>query len=73
MSATIERSLTINDCAGLCRCRPDDIRIAAVTGALPAIDQGPGQRGRRPRFLIQRADLLAWLAAGKPTAPVGAA
>jgi hypothetical protein len=69
MNLATLRRITINEAAQVCRCRPERIRCAAVTGALPAIDQGAGRVGRRPRFLILESDLLAWLSAGKPLSP----
>lgn len=66
-------TLTINEIKALRRCRREHVEQALATGALRACAINVNRKGRTPGVLVAADEALRWMAAGAPTAPVGAA
>ena len=64
-------TLTINEIKATARCRRKRIEQALATGALRACATNINRKGRTPGVLVAADEVMRWMAAGSPTAPVG--
>ena len=64
-----ERFVSVNAAKRLATCGRRTLEAAIASGALIALDAGPGHRGRALRYRLRPSDVLDWVQRGLPLYP----